>query len=276
MRSSLAAALTLLAAVLFVAPPATAQDNLLEQLSALRFEAVVITVAPNAVEIAANNAGAQDTLASNIRKCIDGKGCPSSDLENVSPGNENGNVDPGEADEFEETAVEILNNPIVKQQLDRYRAIFLSLITIDGEAADDFEFLDIEFDGAEGPTSSGAPIGVSLTLRINYPDVEDADEHDIKILRAAASLQLFHSLTVAPGYGWAIDEGTISPDKLQPLYDGESITGTQAEIQGVEPMTFTLERDRGNLGWWILAISAILLAASAGAFVYAQRKRRKA
>jgi hypothetical protein len=262
------------AALLLLTVPAADAQSLTGRLANLSFPEVEVTVAPEVIFVRARDATLRDQSALELRRCIDNANCPDSVLRSFSNGNGDGRVEAHEVSYFETQVVFGLNSLIAfnsEGEFGTFIAALRSLVTVDGKAANVVRLQELRFADATG-TLSNNPVRVTIQARLEFP-VSSGDRHTIQIARASIDLQLAQRIVVTPAKGWRIDGGSIQPVGLQGYYGDGRIAGSQQELQGNEPMTFTLSRSGASLWTWVLSGAAILALAGLAVFIIARRRK---
>lgn len=261
-------------AVLALAPPAASQDSLLDQLADLRFPEVTLTVSPTLIQVDGAQATVSGETASDLRKCIDNSDCPEPLLARASTGNGDGVVTSDEAQDFSIAAKAGLN--IAGGPVAEFRDSIKQLVTIDDVAAERVEFRRFEIANAEGPVRSTGPIQITLLLHVAFPEAGSSRTHHVRILRDRSDIELADRIVVHTGKGWTLEKNTIEPEGMRLYYHDGEIAGTQSQLQGSDPLTFSIERAGLSTGGWIALVSLLLVAGGLGAFYLARRRLRKA
>lgn len=251
-------------ATMFLLPPVPAQPGFEE----LTFGRVTFTINDRTVEVFAEDFQITGSAAADWRECIDGGACPVQQLEAITRGNEDGTVDGDEVERFESLVLALL--PAIPQ-FDEAKDLLKTIVSIDGRPADRMGFTELQLLDAEGPVASTSPIGVEVRLDGEYLGIQGAGEHQVRILRTESDLTLANWIIIRTGSGWEIDGGSIQPTSLRPYFNDGHIEGTQDDLEGTEPLTFTI-REKSNVGLYV-GLGAGLLAVAGGiaGFVYWKR-----
>lgn len=260
----------LVTVVLLLAPGATAQTDLEDALSDMRFEEVELVVGPSAVTFNAKDFRVQGEAASQFRTCVDGHDdCPIAELRGLI-GNGDGTVTEQEASDFRELVLGLWSGiPEIRQFVESLKP----LVQVDGRAADVVSLQDLRVDGAEGPTATTAPVIVDFTVVAEYRETAEADRHDIRVERVEQDITLTDWIVVRAADGWKISEDSIAPDSMARLYDDGKLQGSQDDFEGQEALTFQIEQSNSRALLW--AASGLVLAAAAGLTFFFVYKRRQ-
>lgn len=258
-------------ALLVAATPTVQGQSLADRLAELHFDDLIITIAPKSTAFEANGGTLTSNTARDLRRCIDNTNCPDSQLAGISPGNRDGSVTRDEVDEFEQIARDMLN--FLGGDIKEFRDLFGEFVSVDDQGATKVEITDLQLRDAEGSVSSTQTIHVSFRLVAEYGGVGGGDSHSVRVHRDAPAVDIVSSITIRPGSGWKIKEDSILPPSMQAFFDGSQFSGSQSQMQGTEPVTFTLESTGGgSLGLWLLILG---LLAVGGGFGFYWWKRRK-
>jgi len=133
----------------------------------------------------------------------------------------------------------------------------------------------LALENAAGAIASTAPIQVTFVLKVVF-DTGKKGSHDVSVARTAADFDLADRIAVQPASGWKIPKGSVGPEALQARYDDGSLHGSQAEMQGAEPLTFRLTSDAGLPWWGWTLLALVVLGAAAGLLFYLRKRRGKA
>lgn len=258
--------------------PGAAGQTVSDRLADLRFAEIVVTVGPTDVGIDAHGGNLAGATASDLRKCLDKANCPDSRLEAASRGNGDGRVEQTEVDALEVNAVVGLNAALAfggSGALADFGRQLRDLVRIDGGGPMNVQIETLDLAGATGSITSTNAIQVRLLVKVTF-ETADEDRHDVAIARAAADIDMAERIVVKPATGWTIEQDSITPESMKARYSGGSIQGTQAQMQGTEPLGFTIEDSTGLPVWGWIVIGGLSLLVAAGVAYYLTQVRGKA
>lgn len=267
--------LTVVALVFLLVAPAVgaqSQPSLAQRLGDLRFPEIIVSIDPTIIEFSAERGTITGQTASDLRRCIDKHStCPDSTIAGISDGDADGFVDEAEVDGFSGALQAGLN--FMGGSIAEFRRNLRELATIDGHGADSASFSEIRIEGAEGSITKTDTVFFTIQVQAKFPEVEDADQHRITMQREQSDLDLADRIVVRSGDGWSLPRDSIRPQDLRTLHRDDSITGTQEQLEGTEPMSFDIEKRADGGSPWLWVISLLLVAGGAGAFLLARARR---
>lgn len=252
--------------------PAARGATLMEELTNAHFGLVTLTVNWNRVDVAGADWPIPGEAASELRKCMDNKDCPDSNLASLgSAGNGDGQVTKDEVAEFAEALNDLIG---LAPQAKDFRERLSQFIKLDDKRPNRILFDGFVFRNAEGPVASTQTIFLSVKAHGEFDGIGEMDAHKVEIQRTTSQLNMTDRIVIKTARGWSIDASTIAPADMAKYYADGRLSGTQDEFESPQPMTFLIQ-EKSVAGGWVVALSVAGLLAGAGLLLFAFARRRR-